>query len=158
MLRINGENQMIRFSIILALMFSVAAHAQMPEVGDFYYVISPRKALVGQQVRFEANVFSGCQRYYTTTYSIEPTPISSRPTFILRLKSTTGEGCGPALGYSGPIVIFENLKVGVYKIQFDSTSEFKKELGGHEFIRNCFWDRNPKQQNGNGTSWNYPKK
>lgn len=120
---------MTRSWIILVLMSCLAVSAQMPEMGDFYYVIFPRQATVGQQVKFEAKEFSGCQKVFTTTYTMEPTPISSKLTFLLRLRSTKGEGCGLTFGYSGPIAIFENLKPGIYKIQFDSLSEFKRDLG-----------------------------
>ena len=79
---------MNRFWAVLLIVGATNTFSQMPEQGHFYYTIAPKRAMAGEGVLFEAKVFNACQSYYTSTYTIEPTPISSTPTFILKLKST----------------------------------------------------------------------
>lgn len=111
------------------LLFSASVFPQMPVPGDFYYKLAPREALIGQPVGFQAFEFNMCLYDYDVTYESLPTPISSKRTTILSMKAKRKPECAAAAGYSGPRLVFENLPAGAYILQFDSTSDFKRDLG-----------------------------
>lgn len=120
---------MLSKPVILALLFTCLAYPQMPQTGSFYYTLSPREAKVGQPVTFQVFEFNLCLYGYDVTYELLPTPISSKKTSIINMVAKRKPACATAAGYSGPLVVFENLQAGVYRLQFDSTSDFKKDLG-----------------------------
>jgi hypothetical protein len=101
----------------------------MPAQGSFYYTLTPRQAKPGQAVTFEALEFNMCLYIFDVTYELLLTPISSKKTIIINMNAKRRPQCALAAGYSGPKIVFENLGVGAYILQFDSTSEFKKDLG-----------------------------
>jgi hypothetical protein len=111
------------------LILASFAFPQMPAQGTFYYQLTPRQATVGQPITFECFVFNMCLYFYEVTYELLPTPISSKKTTIINMNAKIKPQCATAAGYSGPKIVFENLEVGAYILQFDSTSDFKKDLG-----------------------------
>ncbi len=111
------------------LFFAFTAWSQMPSTGEFFYKLSPREARVGQPVTFEAFEFNMCLYSYDVSYELLPTPISSKKTMIININAKRKPSCATAAGYSGPKINFENLGIGVYLLKFDSTSDFKKDLG-----------------------------
>jgi hypothetical protein len=115
--------------VFLVLFFASIAYPQMPATGSFYYSLTPREAKVGQTVTFEVFEFNMCLYFYDVTYELQPTPISSKRTMIVNMVAKRKPSCATAAGYSGPKVFFENLDVGAYVLKFDSTSDFKKDLG-----------------------------
>lgn len=120
----------MRLTSLLSVLFLTAvASAQMPATGDFYYTLSPRQATLGQTVTFEAFTFGMCLYSYNVTYTLLPTPISSKLTRIVNLVAKVAPFCATATGYSGPKATFKDLGVGVYILQFDSTSDYKATLG-----------------------------
>ncbi|MEO7427017.1 MAG: hypothetical protein ABI036_17650 [Fibrobacteria bacterium] len=105
------------------------AYPQMPPVGDFHYVLNPRSAAVGQPVTFEAFRFEMCLYSYDVSYALSPTPISSKLTWWIDIKAKVRPQCATAAGYSGPRIVFDSLKAGAYIVRFDSTSDFREDLG-----------------------------
>lgn len=114
---------------ILALFSCSLALPQMPAPGSLYYKLTPREANIGQPVTFEGFEFNMCLYFYDVTYELLPTPISSKKTMIINMNAKRRPQCATAAGYSGPKIIFENMEVGTYILQFDSTSDFKRDLG-----------------------------
>lgn len=113
----------------LILLFALSAFSQMPETGDFYYTLTPRQAVVGQSVTFQAFEFNLCLYGYDVTYELLPTPISSKRVMYINIVAKRKPKCATAAGYSGPHVVFDNLEAGGYRLKFDSTSDFKRDLG-----------------------------
>lgn len=98
-------------------------------MGDFHYILSRRVAEVGQTVIFEAREYNICLYGYDVTYELLPTPISSKRTFDIKIVAKRKPECATLAGYSGPKVVFDSLSWGVYRLQFDSSSDFRKDLG-----------------------------
>lgn len=98
-------------------------------IGGFRYSIEPRKAVVGEKVTFIAEEFNTSLYGYEVTYEVLPTPISSRLTWNLRIKAERNPISLPAAGYSGPKVVFDSLRAGFYRVEFDSASDFRHPLG-----------------------------
>ncbi|MDB5105403.1 MAG: hypothetical protein JWP91_3092 [Fibrobacteres bacterium] len=113
----------------LVVLFASAAFPQMPATGSFYYTLAPREAKGGEPVTFQVFEFNMCMYRYDVTYTLLPTQISSKKTMIVNMVAVRRPECALAAGYSGPRVVFENLEAGAYVLQFDSTSEFRVELG-----------------------------
>jgi hypothetical protein len=113
----------------LSLFLASTAFSQMSAVGDFHYILSHRVAEVGQTVVFEAREFDIQQCDYDVTYELLPTPISSKRTFDVNMIAKRRPECRTLSGYSGPKVVFDSLSWGVYRLQFDSSSDFRKDLG-----------------------------
>lgn len=116
-------------------MFGLASSLfPQPPIGDFYYTLTPKVATSGQRVTFEAFEYNACLYSYDVSYELLPTPISSKRTTLINIKAIQGPNCATLMGYSGPKIEFENFQIGLYKIQFDSTSDFKKDLGDSSYF------------------------
>lgn len=114
---------------VLFLLSVFPAFSQMPGTDAFYYTLTPRQAVVGQSVTFQAFEFNLCLYGYDVTYELLPTPISSKLTTLINMVAKRKPACATAAGYSGPLVVFDNLQAGAYRLKFDSTSDFKRDLG-----------------------------
>jgi hypothetical protein len=66
---------------------------------------------------------------YQVTWVLEPTPISSKRTYVIRLKATANPIGLPMVGVSELKAEFTDLQVGAYRIHFDADSDFQADLG-----------------------------
>lgn len=156
--------------LFLPLFLASTAFSQMPPVGDFHYILSPREADIGQSVTFEAREFDMHQCDYDVTYELLPTPISSKRTWDVNMIAKRRPHCRALSGYSGPKVLFDSLPWGVYRLQFDSASDFRKDLGDSNSFeilqpsasiaekRRGNLNRDPGRAAGNGTFFRWREK
>jgi len=122
------EKKMGKILILIVGVF-VGIGSSQPFMNWFYYNLSPKSVEPGQPVTFECIKMGTTIYGYTTTWVVEPTPVNLKTTHIIRVTSKRDAAGLPMLGTSGPKLIFELSEPAVYRIEWDSTSDFKEDLG-----------------------------
>jgi hypothetical protein len=125
--------QPIEGCLILVILFSLHAMAQdsLPK-----YSLGDTTIYKGDNISFQPRTWQGCLETYDSRYEVaKDSLLDSVPRFIILITSRKHPSCPLIYGYAGPNLGFNNLPVGVHRLRFTDSSDFKLEIPDRVKIR-----------------------